>query len=249
MQLFLDRCEAVGPSGCAFASDDTHAKFDELLRRLDQAPPTIDGPDGPATVTRAFLLDNLRGALQFPPIWPDVAGLMELTWQATEQPSTEAGTTSAPAAFDAAYDNSAEAFLAIACSETVNPSNPGAWVNIARRAASHHPYFGADWAWQSQPCAAWPVHDADRYDGTFTHHTANPVLFVNATLDAASDYRQAATTAARLPGARLLTLAGSAHPATFVPNACLIAATTAYLVDLQLPEAGAVCHSDVQPFE
>jgi pimeloyl-ACP methyl ester carboxylesterase len=87
------------------------------------------------------------------------------------------------------------------------------------------------------------------YRGPYTRRTANPVLFVNATLDAASNYEQATATAERLPGARLLTLDGSAHPASFVPSTCLTDHITSYLVDRNLPDAGAVCRSDQQPFE
>jgi hypothetical protein len=75
------------------------------------------------------------------------------------------------------------------------------------------------------------------------------VLFVNATHDAASNYQQATATAARLPGARLLTLDGSAHPASFVRSSCLIDHITSYLVNRELPHAGAVCRPDQQPFE
>jgi pimeloyl-ACP methyl ester carboxylesterase len=246
--FFLDRCQVAGPGACAFAAPDTRAKFDDLLRRLAEAPVTIDTPDGPATVTRAFVLDSMRGGLQFPPVWPGIAFLLQATFDATEQVPAVAERAGGVAAAEP-YDNQRDAFLAVACADTVNPSDPEAWIDIAARAEARNRHFGADWAWQSQPCATWPAHDKDRYRGPYTRHTANPVLFVNATLDAASNYEQATGTAERLPGSRLLTLDGSAHPASFVSSSCLTDHITSYLVDRNLPDAGAVCRPDRQPFE
>jgi pimeloyl-ACP methyl ester carboxylesterase len=245
--FFLDTCQAAGPDACAFAAPDTRAKYDELLRRVGEAPVTIDTPDGPVEVTRAFVLDSMRGGLQFPPIWPGIAFLLQITFDATEQAPALADQPALDAA-DELYDNGREAFVAVACGETVNPGDPAAWTDFAVRAEARNPHFGADWAWLSQPCATWPAKDHDRYNGPYTHHTANPVLFVNATLDAASNYEQAVATSERLPGSRLLTLDGSAHPASFVPNTCLTDHITSYLVDQVLPDAGAVCRPEQGPF-
>ena len=55
-------------------------------------------------------------------------------------------------------------------------------------------------------------------------------------------------TAAALPGARLLTLDGPGHPASFVPNTCITGAIDAYLLDQQLPADGAVCPPEFDPF-
>ena len=111
-----------------------------------------------------------------------------------------------------------------------------------------NPHFGADWAWQSQPCATWPARDHDRFAGPYTRTPANPVLFVNATFDAASNFQQATRTAARLPGSRLLTVEGAGHPASFIPNACLATAVTRYLAEQALPDRGATCRPDADPF-
>ena len=119
----------------------------------------------------------------------------------------------------------------------------------ARIADAAVPYFGADWTWLSAACATWPVRDGDRYSGPFTATTAHPVLFVNLTHDAASNPTNAAKTAARLPGARLLLVDGVGHPSFVAPSACRDAAVASYLTDLTLPPAGAICAADAQPFE
>jgi pimeloyl-ACP methyl ester carboxylesterase len=258
LHVFLDSCQAH-PDTCAFAAPDTRGKFDAMLERLRRdGPVTVETspgpltPGGPVTVSYAFIVDGLRGALQFPPIWPDLAALYEQLDQATPAPSA-AGTaaSAAPAAVSEGdgYDNSREALLAVTCSETVNPAVPALWPVTARVADAFVPYFGADWTWLSAPCATWPVHDGGRYSGPFTAATAHPVLFVNLTHDAASNPANAATTAARLPGSRLLLVDGVGHPSFVAPSACRDAAVATYLVDLVLPAAGTTCPSDTKPFE
>jgi hypothetical protein len=255
---FLSHCAAAGPQACAFAAPDpavpsVPAKFDALLARLRTGPVTVQTPDGPVPVTYAFLVDALRGGLQYPPIWGFVAEQLQATWQASDPAGVlrRAAATLAPAQTtlaDDGYDNTRDAFFAVVCAETTNPTRPDRWSTYAALADARTPYFGADWAWLAQPCATWPARDTDRYTGGFTAPTANPLLFVNALFDAASNYRQAKATAAAVPGGRLLTVDGPGHPASFIPNACLSAKTSAYLLHTELPPPGAVCTPDAVPF-
>ena len=79
------------------------------------------------------------------------------------------------------------------------------------------------------PCRARrgrPTRD-DAVAGASTRVTANPMLFVNTRFDAASPLDRAAEPSARTPGARLLTVEGAGHPASFIPNGCVAAAVTA----------------------
>lgn len=263
---FLDQCQDAGPQRCAFASPETRAKFDGLMARLIDGPITVDlppgpaGPGGPTPLTYAFVVDGLRGGLQFPPIWGDLAGLLEATFQATQAPPVAppaddptAPTDPPPSNDDEAtdvdaYDNSHEALLAVSCSETRNPNNPRRWIQAAASADQVAPYFGADFAWLSLPCATWPAHARDAVAGRFAARTANPMLFVNTRFDAASPLERAADVAARTPGARLLTVEGAGHPASFIPNGCVTAAVATYLIDQILPDADAVCPAEFEPF-
>jgi pimeloyl-ACP methyl ester carboxylesterase len=261
---FLDQCQAAGPDACAFASPDTRGSWDALMARLLQGPVVVDlppgpaGPGGPVPISYAFAVDSMRGALQFPPIWADVAGLFEAIEQAAAAPSAAPTASVAPAttvadepaaaADDEPYDNSREALVAVACAETRNPRDARRWTGAATAADREAPYFGADLAWLSLPCATWPGRAADAVAGRFDAVTAHPMLFVNSRFDAASPYARAAAVAARTPGARLLTVEGAGHPASFIPNECVAAAVGAYLVDLTLPAAGAVCAAEITPF-
>ena len=224
-------------------------------------PPGVAGPGGPTPLTYAFVVDGLRGGLQFPPIWGDLAGLLEATFEAPDAPSAPdapdepddevaAATSDAAAPIEDAddYDNSREALLAVSCSETRNPNNPRRWADFAAAADRDAPYFGANFAWLSLPCATWPGQARDAVAGRFDAKTANPMMFVNSRFDAASPLDRAAEVAARTPGARLLTVEGAGHPASFIPNGCVADAVSRYLVDRVLPAAGAVCAAELEPF-
>ena len=211
---------------CAFGSSDTRGKFDTLMARLLVEPVTLDTPEGTIEVSYGFLVDGLRGGLTFPPIWAELAGQLEQVWQATEAPRVwrsdrterDIGTLDRsvdtidsagrphvalnekrPAPIDG-YDNSAEALLAVACSETTGPQNPKAWPKLAADADAAAPYFGAEWTYLVQPCATWPARDHDRFIGPYTAHTANPVLFVSSRFDAASSYEHTQALVASIPG-------------------------------------------------
>jgi pimeloyl-ACP methyl ester carboxylesterase len=252
---FLDSCQAAGPAGCAFADAGTRGKFDTLMGRLRNGPITVQTPEGPVVATYAFLADALRGGLQYPPVWPFIAEQLQAIWtlsgpvaMAPPQRGTSSPAPLTRAPLADGYDNSREAQLSVLCGESANPPEPGLWPVYAALADVRTPYFGADWTYLSQPCATWPVRDQDRFSGQYNRKTANPVLFVNGTQDAASDLAQARTAASAMPGARLLVVDGPGHPASFLPNGCLGAATTAYLLDRHLPAANATCTPDIVPF-
>ena len=258
LEFFLTSCQAAGPERSAFAAADTTAKFDTLMARLLAGPITVDlpsgplAPGGPTTLTYAFVADGLRGGLQFPPIWSDLAGLLQATFTASgDTPLTPGTPPSADADADADaddYDNSHEALLAVSCAETHNPSNPKRWIDAAAVADRDAPYFGADFAWLSLPCATWPAHAADAVAGTFDAETANPMLFLNSRFDAANPLSAAAIAAARTPGAQLLTVEGAGHPASFIPNQCVTDAISAYLIERVVPAAGTTCPAEFEPF-
>jgi hypothetical protein len=44
----------------------------------------------------------------------------------------------------------------VACSETDNPSNVGAWSRAARAQDRQFPYFGRPWTWFTSICEPWP---------------------------------------------------------------------------------------------
>jgi len=253
--FFLRQCQQAGPDGCAFAGRHTAAKFDTLMRRLRSAPVILDAGQGPQPFTYDDIVDGLRGGLTFPPIWPDIAGLLQASFQASEPTSAQHKGAGVPevaiptaAAAAASYDNSREALLAVACSETTNPRTASAWPAAARRADAKAPYFGADWTFVSAACATWPAHDADRYTGPFNRRPAHGALLISSRFDAANPYGRAVAVARSMPGSRLLTVKGAGHPASFTDNTCVDTAVARYLIHGKLPARGAVCQPAGHPF-
>jgi pimeloyl-ACP methyl ester carboxylesterase len=138
-------------------------------------------------------------------------------------------------------------FPAVACSDSDNPHSYAAWSSAGAAADAAHGYFGRIWTWASSICAAWPNADADRYIGPFNHATANPVLVIGNRFDPATRYEGAVTVSQLLPNSRLLTLAGWGHTSLFLSQ-CVDQAIARYLVDVTLPQPGAVCAQDHVPF-
>ena len=260
MGFFLDSCHTAGTPSCAFASDDTarqvrRADGQAPLRSRHRRPTCRTGRTG-RTDHRHLRVRRRRPARR-PPVPTDLGRSRrappsdvrrfehDASPRGPEANSVEPTDETAPRAD---YDNSREAVLAVACSETNNPDVAARWTAAAAAADERTPYFGAPWTWLSLPCATWPGTDRDRVTGAFDRPTVNPVLFVNSRFDAANPYDRAVENARRTPGARLLSVEGAGHPASFIPNQCLSEAVGRYLLDQQLPAPDAVCAADIVPF-
>ena len=217
LRFFLRSCDAAGEA-CPFAGGD----FDALIAKL---------PAGGVTYAQA--VDGVRGALSFPPVWPQLAA---------ELAAVRDG---APLSRLAADEGDSAALTAIACGETDNPRDPRVWPLAARIADRFTPYFGSPWAYISQPCATWPAFDRDRYTGPFDRRAG--LLVVNARYDAFSSLARARKVADDM-GARLLTVEGPGHTMEGTDSACADGAVERYLIAGKLPAKGTVCAQDSTPF-
>ena len=236
-------------------------------RRTDHRRPPAGHrrPGGPDPVTYAFVVDGLRGGLQFPPIWADLAGLLEADVRGSRTPTpprlrhrrhrrTRPRPSRHPpmATGEATTDGVRQQPRSVARRGLLGDPQPersaSRWAREAAAADRDAPYFGADFTWLSLPCATWPATTTIRSTARFDAATANPLLFVNARFDAASPLAGAERVAARMPGAGLLTVEGAGHPASFMPNECVADAVSSYLIDQVLPAAGAVCQAEFVPF-
>lgn len=93
-------------------------------------------------------------------------------------------------------------------------------------------------------CDALPESGDDITD-TFSGSPDSPILVIGITGDHATPYSGAQQLVAELGNARLLTLEGRGHGASFMDRSdCVDGATTAYLLEGELPEEGAVCTDD-----
>jgi pimeloyl-ACP methyl ester carboxylesterase len=145
-------------------------------------------------------------------------------------------------------DNTMASFAAVSCTDSRNSSDIADWVSAAHRQDQDNPYFGRAWTWAGALCATWTQRDPNAYLGPFGARTAAPILVVSTRFDPATPYEGAVATAARFPGARLLTVNGYGHTSTAVPSACAQRSVAYYLLTQKPPKSGAHCRQDLAPF-
>jgi len=249
LRRILTLCDRAGEAKCEFAAGDPVRRFGILARRLTIKPVTIEG----TRVTYALFIGEVLGALYGPDAGEQVTAMARDLWTLTSTGAS--GSATAAATFSLArrlgrafpYDNSADAYASVMCTDGQHPAHSAAWPAKVARAAKRAPYFGPAWAWASAPCARdiWTVRDEDAWTGPFGGRTRNPVLVVGSYWDPATSYYQAVSSA-RLLGARLLSSDNFGHTA-YGTSACVTGATDRYLLSKKLPAAGRVCAA-AQPF-
>jgi pimeloyl-ACP methyl ester carboxylesterase len=244
---FFRLCDRGGPT-CAFSQDDPRRRYAALARRL-LANPAQTPPDGP--VTYADLVGRTLDAMEDPAEWPGLADTLQQLDTLT-RPQVGAATArkarpTRPTVPQQRYRNILEGFPGVACSDSDNPADVGAWKRAADASDRKAPYFGRYWTWFSSICQPWPGRDTDRYTGPWTRPTANPVLIVGNRFDPASPYQGAVTLARLLPRSRLLTLDGWGHTSEG-KSSCIVAHTNRYLLTTRVPPRDTVCQPDIVPF-
>ena len=249
---FFRLCDAGGPN-CAFSEGNPTRRYDRLAQRLLREPLEVpDGEGGTFLITYAELVGDTLGRDVRPGLLARLRRSPPGGGRA-DQPRGGRGQPPGPAAPGARplqqedYPNFVEGFPGVACSETHNPSNVGAWSRAARAQDRQFPYFGRPWTWFTSICEPWPGWDDDHYDGPWNRTTANPVLVVNPLFDPATPYHGAVTVDRLLPRSRLLTLAGWGHTSLF-SSACIDAHVSTYFLTTRVPAKGTVCEPDVVPF-
>lgn len=148
------------------------------------------------------------------------------------------------------YDNNADAFNAVMCADLPYPTDEAAWVALDRTWRQEVPFdsFGeftghaprtARSAGSPLACGVWPIA-ADDVPRPVSASGVPPTLVVSTTGDPATPYLDGVRVADQMH-ARLLTVHGTKHTASFEGNKCVDGIVTAYLTDLTLPAPGARC--------
>ena len=248
---FFRLCDA-GADNCAFSAGNPRRRFARLAERLLEEPVQLpDGQGGTFPFTYADLVATALGAMYDPASWPDLAGFLQQLWDLAQPQAAAATLRTLHARLGGLqqeeYPNFVEGFPGVACSETDNPANVGAWARAARASDQRFRYFGRLWTWITSICQPWPGQDADRYDGPWTRRTSNPVLVVGTRFDPATRYQGAVILDNLLPRSRLLTLDGWGHTTLF-SSACIDAHVSGYLLTARVPPRGTVCQPDTVPF-
>jgi pimeloyl-ACP methyl ester carboxylesterase len=239
-QQFLARCDAAATPRCAFAGGAAD-KFARLTATARQHPVRLDGQDW----TYASIVGTVNGNLARPTGWATLAILLQRLYD------TANGTPLRPAArapHAEPYDNGAEAFYATNCADSDVPHNPAIYSQLATSEERRVPYFGPIGVFDYMPCAFWPTHDTDRYNGPWNQWTAAPILVVNNRYDPFTPLHGAQDATAELARAQLFTVDGAGHTGMYVPSTCGERIKRDYLITTTLPPAGVTCAADNDPF-
>ncbi len=257
---FLERCDLVGER-CAF-SGDAREKYDTLRNHLrENGPVTL--PDG-FVVDEATMTGTVAGVLYAPEDFSALAALLQELWDAAF-PSAAArsavtltgqsfralqnGTQQGRADIlpDAPY-TSDDSYLAVNCSDKPFDNRPSEIPGIADRWERQMPSFGRYLAWgDPAACPTWPVEDPDAWRGPWNKRTENPVLVFGNYYDPATQYEFSRRMARQLGNALLVSVDAFGH-CILGGSSCTDRIAADYLVDLEVPGPGTVCHPDVQPF-
>jgi pimeloyl-ACP methyl ester carboxylesterase len=233
---FLNAC-AGRPDRCGLGTDP-RAGYDALVARLDGRP--LPAP-GPQTVDGDDLLAATYGALTQKFYWPTLSDAL-VAAQAGDGGPLKAGT-------DAFYANITDPYPAISALDARWPARPAPYLRANRRAKRTLPHF---W-WQAGsvglPMGLWPVHAEDAFFGRMRNSERAPTaLVVGTTHDPSTPYAWARRMTSELGNARLLTMRGDGHTASFNDNTpCIDDAVLVYLERLTLPAEHATCTQEV-PF-
>ncbi|HEX2314305.1 MAG TPA: alpha/beta hydrolase [Thermomonospora sp.] len=273
LRELLARCGKAGRTACEFAQfGDPVKNFGVLAERLKRRPVDLGGG---FRVTYAGLVADMLALLYNPDGFRFIDAVLTELWTASAPPGTVTAAARDSAVKSLAarvkarraaaererralrrvlgrgfpYDNSADAFSGVTCTDARHPQSADAWPALTAASDRRAPYFGRMWGWSSVQCAraSWTVRDEDAYMGPFNRRTIAPVLFVGNYYDPATNYNDAVSSDRLLPNSRLLSSDSWGHTA-YGTSACVTKAVDAYLVRRVLPAAGTVCVGDVQPF-
>lgn len=244
-------CQAAGPAYCELA--DPMATLTSVAAELRRGP--LETEYG--TLTYSDLVEALLDALYNQVGGPETA----VSLVASAQDALNGGSDDeeflfklvkkvrqSRSGFDFPYDNSADAYSAVMCTDAAQPYRQSAWQKAIAKRSKRAPYFAEAWGWSDVQCARqyWTAHDEDRYRGSFSRRTAKPVLLVGDYYDPATPYAGAVATHKRMPNSWLISSDSWGHTA-YGTSDCVTDQVDAYLLRGHKPSAG-VCGSDYVPF-
>jgi pimeloyl-ACP methyl ester carboxylesterase len=250
-------CDRVGKSRCLL-SGDAARKWHLVTHRLKQGPVKIHG----FTLRYSDAVGTALGALYsrsyYRPLMRFIAAVYNALFGTPVARTAvdpvkaykhlkaiiKKGDVTSPYGYGRAYNLAGPGVF---CSDSLNPSNPRAWIGAAQQTDHRSPWFGAAWTWISSICARWPGSSADAFRGPFKEDPSAHVLIVGNIYDPATPISGARRLNGLLAGSRLLTLNGWGHGA-LGESVCTKKSMQRYLVRRVLPIQGKVCKPDKQLF-
>ena len=258
LEEFFRLCDEAGSERCALAGNSGR-RFADIINTLKVSPVENQLPDGSTqSYGHQELIADTLIALYSSEVWQEFAQslliLEEYLSGRQAKPANEeqslilaAEVPPAEVADNIETDKDIVQQLGILCADSDNPPLAVMWRLAADYTERSSGYFGRFWTWMSSACVHWPESSNDRYTGPYSKPTANTILLIGTLFDPATGYHGAASAANILGNARLLTVDGWGHTAQGI-SSCADRAIADYLLHKRLPEEGAVCMQDLQPF-
>lgn len=221
----------------------------QLLQASDPTGTAGTAARASGTVARTSAVARIAATLQAHPMTAKGKASLARGITTKLKAMTSVGPSTSRHGLDFYYNNSAETFWSVLCTDSLNPANASSWDSLVERANKVAPHFARAWGWESAVCATrtWTAQDEDAYRGPFTRSTRTPVLVVGDFYDPATNFRGAISTSRTLGNARLLLSNSWGHTA-YGTSDCVTGAVDSYLTKLALPAAGTVCQGDYVPF-
>lgn len=247
-EQFLSTCDAAGPGRCALAGHGETAaeRVGRLFQQAERAPIPAPAATPPGALTANDLLVSSYAPLRDPTLWPDYAAQLEAAVDGDPSALVAAARqATTPRAFNEATKSSAISCLDGPASKPVSewPSVIGGLTAVSTMSGALQGW----WLWA--PCASdWPARSDDSYHGPWDAETDVPILLIGTRYDPSTSYENAVRTEQLLASAVLLTHEGYGHLSVKDPSTCIEQHRVRYLVDLELPPPGTVCHADQKPF-
>lgn len=224
---------------CPLGTDPAQATaaFQALTRPLIDAPLAV----GPRTLSYSDALIGTIQALYAQDFWPVLSRGISGLASGDGRILLALGDLYYNRGQNGVYGNGIEAFIAISCVDEERTTDRAVAGDLVRRSNEAAPFRddGRGSVAALDPCAFWPAPPTSaphepRVEGL------PPTLVISTTGDPATPYQAGVDLAAALKG-RLLTYEGTQHTVALQGTPCVDDVVTAYLVDLQLPEADVRC--------
>jgi pimeloyl-ACP methyl ester carboxylesterase len=259
----FNECDRVGKARCALAGQASD-KWRRITHRLKQGPARF----GHGTINYSDLVFGTLGALysqsSYHVLMHEIARLYRALFGPDKTGQAKRGLGAAfrrmaasrpwpygPVRLFGSTATKAQAisptFEGVACSDSVNPTDPTAWVHAGAVADRQGPWFGRAWTWASGACATWPASKDDAYLGPWRTTTAAPLMIIGNFHDPATPISGARIANTLFDGSHLLSLDTWGHGA-LGESECVTTRMQRYLIHGVLPSSGMVCQPDHQLF-
>ncbi|MGI8661695.1 MAG: alpha/beta hydrolase [Acidimicrobiales bacterium] len=254
--VYLDGVVDPTQDFVGFLTGQAHAFETRLQQIFDDCPA---GKRGCPDIGAAAAYDRIAATIEETPLRADRGEVLDPTALATAaiyatyverfastfDKALSAGLTGdgsrLRAMADSYYDEGAYAsYAGVECVDSPHPVGAAAYKRFADDLAAISPRFGGAIANELLPCAFWPAA-VSSVVGAVTAPEGPPTLVVGTTNDAATPYEQAVKVATSLENGHLVTYEGRQHT-SYGASSCTTAIAASYLVNLELPPEGTVCH-------